>query len=86
MGQAKTLNTAAAVLGVFTQELQVYQCSTTVPVTDIDTDIALEHFCVRPQGNPQSTYLANGKADLSILDLQATLGLLTCQIWACRLH
>jgi hypothetical protein len=74
MGQATTLKPTAAVLGVFTQELKVYQWPTTIPVTD--TDIAPEHAGVSPQGNPQSTCMANEKADLSGLDLQATLGLL----------
>jgi hypothetical protein len=83
MGQAKTLKAAAAIQAVFTEELKVYQWPTTIPVTA--TYIPLEHVGVSPQGNPQSTYMANGKAVLSNLDLQATLGLLTCRMWACRL-
>ena len=86
MGQGKTLKPAAAVLGVFTQELKAFKWPTSIPVTDIDTDVAVEFFCVRPQGTPHFTYMANGKAVLSKLDLQATLGLLSCHIWACTLH
>ena len=86
MGQAKTLKPTDAVLGAFTQELKLYQWPTTASVTG--TDIPLGHFGVSPKATPnlRSICMANGKADLSNLGLQATLGLLNCRIWACRLH